>query len=141
MDNAELLFLQLLLQAGREKLTVDKVLTSQKSLQFLQLGRDIWQCRNPLHRLGHADSQHLHVFSLQWPRIAEIQAGSDPYGIFSDQKLLPVMQGRHRNRSERSVRDEDQGIDERRRKVRLQRSDQPVIKFLSVRQVLPRGSF
>src|SRR5262249_40419380 len=111
VDNGELFILQFLFQIGGEKFFIKKSLTAQKSMQVLQLRSDIRQRGKSLHGFGYANSQDLHVFAVDWPRIGKIQTRSYSDGVFSDQKLFPVVQSSHGNCPERSVRNENQGVD------------------------------
>ena len=75
-------------QIGGEKFFVDKRLTSQKSMQGFKLCRDI-RYGETLHRFRHPNGQHLHVLSLDRPRIGQIQTGVIPTAYLATRNCLP----------------------------------------------------
>ena len=79
--------------------------------QDLELDRDVRQRGKSLDSLRHPDRQHLHVSPIDRPRIGQIESGGDGQRVLFHQELPAVVQGRHRNCSQRPVRDEDQSLD------------------------------
>src|SRR5262249_41618354 len=69
--------------------------------------------------------------------IAQVESRSYRDRILGDEKLVPIVQGRHGNRAQRPIGNEHERVDPRLRQIRFDRADKPAVELAGVRQVLP----
>src|SRR4030095_2171622 len=125
--------LQLLVEARDRELLVQQRRAPEHLPHVGDLALHFGERGEPLDRLRHSHRQDAQALAIEGPRVGELEARLDGEGVLRDQELLAVVERRHRDGAEGTVRHEDEGVDLRGLQVRLEGTHQPVVE-------LPRGT-